>query len=167
MSHEPFIDQANILIKLAGIEGLAMYRPYGSSNLYNKNFPIIIRNMDYLLAKKRNNTLVKNKAKKNKDIWKEIEKHMVKMKELRGKTTPLAKDPYWLGLGRPSFIVNNVKFYTSLEEIENMNRWDEYNLNITPHDLVFPTTRRFKKVETLLSAVQKIADYKNGIRDRF
>ena len=68
MSHEPFIDQSNILIKLAGIEGLAMYRPYGSSNLYNKNFPIIIRNMDYLLAKKRNNTIVKNKAKKNKDM---------------------------------------------------------------------------------------------------
>lgn len=142
------IDRANILLKLAGIECIAMYRPYGSYSNYIRK-----ENMQYIRY---------DVTGKIKDEWEwiqaNLENRVADRKRVadRIKINPskLALKPYWLGFGRPSFVIGDVKYYTSFEEIEKMRYFEPQPVHLTDHDLIFTKTICYKSYEAMLASVQ-------------
>ena len=132
-----------------------MYRPYGSCNHYNAKEHLKHRKVGML-------TKIKN-SEKYENEWDMIANHFQKKIEERtnfyssnNKTLPSRM--YWLGFGKPSFLVNNTKYYTTFEEIEQMRYWKPRAINITTHDLIFSNTKCFKSNDTMMVSIQKMID---------
>ena len=151
---EAQIDRANILLKLAGIECLAMYRPYGSCN-YNPKEKLKYR------SKKLGVLSSIKKSTKYNDEWEWIHATLEKRVDDRIKTNlsnVSSKRLYWLGFGKPSFLVDNIKYYTTFEEIEQMRYWEPHPINLTVHDLIFPRTICYNSHEAMMDSVQRMVN---------
>jgi len=146
------IDQANILLKLSGIECLAMYRPYGPCSNYTHREKLNHLKYGVLSAIQ--------KSTRCKDEWEWVNTNLEKRVEDRIKINPsrLALKKYWLGFGLPSFIIGDVEYYTTFEEIEQMRYWKPHQVNLTVHDLVFSKTICYKSHDTMLASVQRMVD---------
>lgn len=142
------IDQANILLKLVGIECLAMYRPYGPYSNYMHTEKLNGIKYGIISAIK--------KSTKYKDEWEWIQANLEKRVAARMKINPskLALKPYWLGFGRPSFVIGDVKYYSSFEEIEQIRNFEPQPVHLTAHDLIFTKTICYKSYEAMLASVQ-------------
>lgn len=139
MEPREYVDRANILFKLAGLDNFyAMYRPFGSTNSSK-----VIRKYKSVYNYKKE--------------WADMAAYLNAAAEIRKQNEFISKKPFWLCHGRPRFIANGIKYYTSFEELEKMKTWEE-KINVTDDDLIFGDTRCFGSPENFLEAVIQIVN---------